>query len=84
MTPFLHFTPGDVLWFPGWQPLTARAMLGTCIGLFLFGLVERWIATSRAIIELHWDKRYSFYLLHRRLTAHPELDQRRSHIVKCE
>jgi|SRR5882762_1051694 copper transporter 1 len=57
MIPYLHFTPGDNLWFLGWVPRSAGAMVGTCIGLFLLALVERWIAASRAVMEAHWIKR---------------------------
>jgi hypothetical protein len=57
MLPFFHFTTGDVLWFQDWQSRSPGALLGACIGLFLLGLIERWIAASRTIIELHWDKR---------------------------
>ncbi|EMD32720.1 hypothetical protein CERSUDRAFT_57950 [Gelatoporia subvermispora B] len=57
MLPYLHFTPGDMLWFMGWVPDTTGAMVGTCIGLFLLALVERWIAACRAVIEAHWNQR---------------------------
>lgn len=56
MLTYLHFTPGDVLWFLGWVPASAGAMVGTCIGLFLLALVERWIAAGRAVMELHWSR----------------------------
>ncbi|RPD53263.1 CTR copper uptake transporter [Lentinus tigrinus ALCF2SS1-7] len=57
MLPWLHFTPGDILWFYGWVPSSTGAMVGTCIGLFLLGLVDRWIAACRAMMEAHWSKR---------------------------
>ncbi|CAL1697512.1 unnamed protein product [Somion occarium] len=58
MLPYLHFTPGgDTLWFLGWVPTSAGAMVGTCIGLFLLGIVERWVAACRALMEIHWNKR---------------------------
>ncbi|KAI0691595.1 CTR copper uptake transporter [Earliella scabrosa] len=57
MTMWLHFTPGDVLLFYGWVPRSVGAMVGTCIGLFLLGIVDRWIAASRAVMEAHWAKR---------------------------
>ncbi|OBZ74630.1 Ferric reductase transmembrane component 3 [Grifola frondosa] len=57
MLPYLHFTPGDNLWFLGWVPASTGAMVGTCIGLFLLALVERWVATCRAVMEVHWRKR---------------------------
>lgn len=57
MLPYLHFTPGDNLWFLGWVPQTAGAMVGACIGLFLLALVDRWIAACRAVMDVHWSKR---------------------------
>ncbi|TDL19805.1 hypothetical protein BD410DRAFT_815816 [Rickenella mellea] len=57
MTPYLHFTPGDMLWFLGWVPQSAGAMVGTCIGLFLLAIMERWIAACRSVMEVHWRKR---------------------------
>ena len=62
MVPFFHFTPGDVLWFQDWVPLSPGGILGACIGLFLLGLIERWIAATRAIIELHWDRRWVVHI----------------------
>ncbi|KAF9241278.1 Ctr copper transporter family-domain-containing protein [Melanogaster broomeanus] len=59
MLPYLHFTSGDNLWFPGWVPKSAGAMVGACIGIFLLALLERWVAASRALIELHWSTRAS-------------------------
>lgn len=58
MLSYLHFTPGDILWFQGWVPASAGAMVGTCIGLFLLAMVERWIAAARAVMQGHWTQRY--------------------------
>lgn len=58
MLPYLHFTTGDMLWFMGWVPQSSGAMVGACIGLFLLAIVERWIATCRAVMQAHWAKRY--------------------------
>lgn len=57
MLAYLHFTPGDNLWFLGWVPASTGAMIGTCIGLFLLGLVDRWIGACRAVMEVHWHNR---------------------------
>ncbi|GJE96170.1 CTR copper uptake transporter [Phanerochaete sordida] len=57
MLPYLHFTTGDMLWFMGWVPQSSGAMVGACIGLFLLAIVERWIATCRAVMQAHWAKR---------------------------
>lgn len=56
MRPYLHFTTGDILWFQGWVPQSAGAMIGACIGLFLLALVDRWIAACRTLMETHWRK----------------------------
>ncbi|KAI0776532.1 CTR copper uptake transporter [Trametes elegans] len=57
MLMYLHFTPGDIVLFNGWVPSSNGAMVGTCIGLFLLALVERWIAACRGVMEAHWRKR---------------------------
>ncbi|KAF8812779.1 copper transporter [Phlegmacium glaucopus] len=53
---FLHFTPGDPLWFQGWVPQSGGAMVGACIGLFMLALVDRWLAAIRAMGEVVWRK----------------------------
>ncbi|KAI0721430.1 CTR copper uptake transporter [Fomitopsis betulina] len=57
MLSYLHFTPGDILWFQGWVPASAGAMVGTCIGLFILAMVERWISAARAVMQGHWAHR---------------------------
>ncbi|KAI0691825.1 CTR copper uptake transporter [Cytidiella melzeri] len=57
MLTYLHFTPGDMLWFLGWVPRSTGAMIGTCIGLFLLSIVERWTACCSAVMQAHWAKR---------------------------
>ncbi|KAF7797825.1 hypothetical protein EIP86_009031 [Pleurotus ostreatoroseus] len=54
MLPYLHFTPGDMLWFMGWTPISSGAMVGTCIAFVLLGILERWIAASKAVMHAHW------------------------------
>ncbi|THH15443.1 hypothetical protein EW146_g5044 [Bondarzewia mesenterica] len=57
MIMYLHFTPGDNLWFLGWVPSSAGTMVGTCIGLFMLALLDRWMAAMRAVMEIHWHAR---------------------------
>lgn len=57
MRAYLHFSPGDTLWFMGWVPLTAGATFGACIGLFVLALVDRWLAAIRATAERSWRQR---------------------------
>ncbi|KDQ23588.1 family copper transporter [Pleurotus ostreatus PC15] len=54
MIPYVHFTPGDVLLFLGWVPKSNGAMVGTCIGLFLLGILTRWFAAIRVGGEKIW------------------------------
>ncbi len=58
MVMYLHFTPGDNLWFLGWAPRTAGAMFGACIGLFMLAVAERWLSAMRAVMEGHWRTRF--------------------------
>ncbi|VDB95694.1 unnamed protein product [Peniophora sp. CBMAI 1063] len=57
MIMYLHFTPGDNLWFYGWAPRTAGAMGGTCVALVMLALVERWLSALKACAEMHWHQR---------------------------
>jgi len=59
---YLHFTPGDNLWFLGWAPRTAGAMVGTCIGLFMLAVAERWLSAMRAVMKEHWRTRAQIVL----------------------
>ncbi|KAJ7879036.1 CTR copper uptake transporter [Mycena olivaceomarginata] len=54
MTPYLHFTRGDILWFAGWVPQSSGALAGACIGLFILAIVDRWLAAVRGMMEAHW------------------------------
>lgn len=55
---YLHFTPGDNLWFLGWAPGSAGAMVGTCIGLFMLAIAERWLMAMKGVMEAHWRTRF--------------------------
>lgn len=62
MLPYLHFQGGDVLWFQGWVPQDKGAIAGTCIGLFLLAIFDRWLNAIRVIAEVYWRKRAQFAL----------------------
>lgn len=62
MRPYLHFTPGDTLWFLGWVPQSIGAMVGACIGLFMLALLDRWVSAMRNVAEVHWARRYASIL----------------------
>jgi solute carrier family 31 (copper transporter), member 1 len=64
MLAYLHFTPGDNLWFLGWAPYGKGAMVGACVGLFLLAIIERWLASMKAVMEMHWHTRYVGYHIH--------------------
>jgi hypothetical protein len=79
MLPYLHFTPGDILWFEGWVPGRSTTLFGTCVGLFVLALLHRWVVALRAALEFSIatsnmshtlaqplsEKRQKFSLLHR-------------------
>ncbi|KAG1897199.1 CTR copper uptake transporter [Suillus fuscotomentosus] len=56
MLSYLHFAPGDTLWFLGWVPESSGTMVGTCIVLFMLAVIERWIAACRGVMEFHWSQ----------------------------
>jgi Ctr copper transporter family len=64
MIMYLHFKLGDNLWFPGWAPHSAGAMAGTCIGLLMLSIAERWLAAIRGVMEAHWRTRFGLPQLH--------------------
>lgn len=57
MVPYLHFTPGDTIWFKEWVPMSTGAMIGTCIGLFLLAIVDRWTTAISSTVEIRWKLR---------------------------
>lgn len=62
MTPYLHFMTGDYLYFKAWQPTSAGAIAGACIGLVVVALFDRWLAATRGVLDLHWRQRsYGFW-----------------------
>jgi solute carrier family 31 (copper transporter), member 1 len=63
MTPYLHFTTGDYLYLKTWQPTSTGAIAGACIGLVVLALFERWLAATRATLDLHWHQRSSNFAL---------------------
>jgi len=63
MRPYLHFTPGDTLWFLGWVPQSTGAMVGACIGLFMLALLDRWVSAMRNVAEAHWARRAQLLLM---------------------
>lgn len=62
MTPYLHFTPGDAILFQEWVPTEPGPFLGACIGVFLLGIFDRWLAAMRRLIETWWKQRCALVL----------------------
>lgn len=57
MTPWLHFIGGDSLFFKTLAPSSHGAIAGACIVLGLIAIFERWIAGTRGVLEVHWERR---------------------------
>lgn len=56
MLAYLHVMPGDTLWFQGWVPGKNSTLFSACVGLFVLGLLERWVAALRAALEVAIEK----------------------------
>jgi len=53
----LHFTPGDSVFFGPWIPNTGQAVFGTCIGVFMLAVVDRWFSAIAAVMNAYWNKK---------------------------
>jgi hypothetical protein len=62
MVPYLHFTPGDAILFREWVPKEPGPFVGACIGLFLLGIFDRWLAAMRRLMEAWWKQRCALVL----------------------
>lgn len=57
MNSWLHFTQGDYLLFQAWRPSSNGAITAANIGIFVFGILERWVAYWRRLQEHRWKTR---------------------------
>ena len=57
MTMYLHFTPGSSVLFGPWIPETDQAIFGTCVGLFMLAMVDRWFSAIAAVMNAYWNKK---------------------------
>lgn len=57
MKMYLHFTPGDSVLFGPWIAQTSKAVFGTCVGVFLLAMVDRWFSATSAVVNAYWNKR---------------------------
>ena len=58
MTPYLHFTGGDNLFFKSWSPSSHGAIAGASIALVVLAILERLLFSVRGVLEAHWRRRY--------------------------
>ncbi|KAF8516298.1 Ctr copper transporter [Hysterangium stoloniferum] len=54
MKPYLHFTPGDILYFSTLAPSSTGAMVGTCLVLFMIAILERLFAAYARSLAAKW------------------------------
>ena len=54
MTPYLHFTGGDFLYFKSLAPSSKGAIAGAAIVLVLLAILERALSAGRGLMEAHW------------------------------
>ena len=59
MIPWLHFGNTDYLVFEAWRPSSHGAVAGACIGLFLFCVLERFLAAYRRTQESRWRAKFA-------------------------
>ena len=57
MTMHLHFAPGDSVLFGPWIPKTDQAIFGTCVGVFMLAMVDRWFSATATVMNAHWNKK---------------------------
>ncbi|TFY67342.1 hypothetical protein EVJ58_g1690 [Rhodofomes roseus] len=57
MVPYLHFTGGDNLFFKTLAPSSHGAIAGACMVLVALAICERWFASVRSRLTVHWRQR---------------------------
>jgi copper transporter 1 len=60
MTPYLHFTGGDHLFFKSWHPSSQGAIAGASIALLILAVSDRYLHAIRGVMDARWRKRYGF------------------------
>ncbi|KAI9512652.1 copper transporter [Russula earlei] len=61
MTPYLHFTGEDHLYFRSWHPSSGGAIAGASIILLILAILERLLHATCAVMDAHWRRRYALY-----------------------
>ncbi|KAH9057007.1 Ctr copper transporter [Lactarius vividus] len=56
MTPYLHFTGGDNLFFKSWRPSSNGAIAGASVALVVLAISERLLFSIRGVLEARWRR----------------------------
>ncbi|KAH9979648.1 Ctr copper transporter family-domain-containing protein [Russula compacta] len=56
MTPYLHFTGGDPLYFKSWHLSSKRAIAVASIALLALAILESLLHATRGIMDAHWRR----------------------------
>lgn len=84
MKPYLHFTPGDFLFFSNVQPTSTGGMAAACIVLFLLAFLERLVAAYGRVTEKKWNAEIANILHARQRPIIPQSMQSRSRLYPDE
>jgi len=57
MTPWLHTSGGDFLFFRDLTPTSKGAIAAAAVVLFLLAVFDRWVAAMRGVMEARWRDR---------------------------
>jgi len=72
MTPYLHFTGGDYLFFKFWHPSSRGAIAGASIALLILAISDRCLNAVRGVMDARWRK--SALALETRLDGNAQVD----------
>lgn len=61
MKPYIHFTPGDILYFSNWSPKSTGAMVGACLALFMMAFFERLVVALGRMLDVSDRFEYPTY-----------------------
>jgi len=64
MVPYLHFTPGDNLFFDTVAPSSAGAIFAACLILFLLAILDRYVRAARRGLERRFALRLVYFVHH--------------------
>lgn len=81
MTPWLHFTGGDFVFFKTITPTSKGAMAGAAIFLFALAVFERFIVAIRSVKEAEWRHKYMLSLISLAFTFPHILSHHRTRVL---